>query len=262
MESLIENAQISLLVFVRIYAIIRIAPLLSSGAIPGIARTGLSLFTTVAVLPAVLAAGYPIPEQGLGYAALVVGEAFVGIIIGFILVIVYSAFLVAGQFFSLQMGFGASQVYDPLAQIEIPLMGQFLNILGMFVFVSVGGLIQIFVVGVQNSFIGLRAADFVAARGVLLPTIFRGLTSLFEHSLVIAFPVLGTLFLVSLTMGLLAKAAPQMNLLMLGFPIAISVAFVILFLTIPTIMNAFGRLIDGSFTGLLELMGRIRGGGG
>ena len=259
LNQIVEYAQLFLLVLVRIFAILRISPLMSSASVPPIARIGLAFFTAAVVFPGVLEGGYPMPSDGLSYALLIAGEAMVGIIIGFFLVIVYAAFLVAGQFFSLQMGFGASQVFDPLAQIQIPLMGQFLNIIAMFVFITVGGFQKIFLFGVEKSFGAVRAVDFVIGKDFILPTIFRGLSGLFEQSLVIAFPILGTLFLVSVTMGLLSKAAPQMNLLMLGFPIAISVAFLIIFLTLPFILSAFSRLIDSSFDGVLRIIGIAAG---
>ena len=88
-----------------------------------------------------------------------------------------------------------------------------------------------------------------------------GLGRLLGQALVIAFPILGTLMLVYVTMGLLAKAAPQMNLLLLGFPIAISAAFLMLFLTLPFLMEAFSRVIDASFEGIMDLAARIGGGG-
>lgn len=257
---LIEYTQVFLLVLVRVLAIMRIAPLLSSSSIPQIARIGLSFFTAVAVLPHIVAVGYPIPEQGIQYAMLLVGELMVGIVIGFFLQLIYSAFLVAGQFFSFQMGFGASQVFDPLAQVEIPLMGQFLNIVAMFVFVGIGGLRKTFLIGIQQSFEAVRAIDFVLHRDVIFKTIFSGLGYLFEQALIISFPILGTLLLVSVAMGLLAKAAPQMNLLMLGFPLKIGIAFLILFLTLPFLVEAFGRIIDASFEGVQRLMWQARGG--
>ena len=82
---------------------------------------------------------------------------------------------------------------------------------------------------------------------------------LFEQALIIAFPILGTLFLVSVSVGLLAKAAPQMNLLMLGFPIAIIVAFLLLVVLIPYLMETFQRIIDGSFYELTRIISRMGG---
>ncbi len=258
-EPLIGHTQLFLLIFARIFALLRIAPLISSNSFPGTARVGLALLSAVVVLPGMIESGYPIPEAGLHYAMLIVGEAMIGIITGFFLVIIYAAFLLAGQFFSLQMGFGASQVFDPLAQIQIPLMGQFLNMIAMFVFITTSGFQKIFLYGVDASFRAVRAVDLVVSHDFVLRTIFDGLGRLFEQSLVIAFPILGTLFLVSVSMGLLAKAAPQMNLLMFGFPVAISVAFFILFLSMPLLMQAFSRIIDASFEGVLRLLGGAGG---
>jgi flagellar biosynthetic protein FliR len=159
------------------------------------------------------------------------------------------------------MGFGASQVYDPLAQIQIPVMGQFLNLMAMFTFVSINGFQKIFLFGVERSITSVRAVDFVLGKDVILRTLFSGLARIFEQSLIIAFPILGTLFLVSVTMGLLAKAAPQMNLLMLGFPIAISVAFIVILLIAPVLVNTFSKVIDGGFNTILKVFAAARGGG-
>jgi flagellar biosynthetic protein FliR len=257
---LIEHTQVFLLILVRVYALLRISPLLSSRTTPGIVRVGLSFFTAVAVLPGVLAVGYPIPESGLQYALLLAGEALVGIITGFTLVLVYSAFQLAGQFFSLQMGFGASQVFDPLAQIQIPVMGQFLYLIAMFTFVSVDGFQKIFLYGVERSITTVRAVDFVYGKDYILRTLFSGLGRIFEQGLVIAFPILGTLILVSITMGLLAKAAPQMNLLMLGFPIAIGVAFVVILLIAPILVETFAKIIDGSFESISRFFAAAKAG--
>ena len=250
-DGLVADAQLFFLLFARVFAMIVIAPLLSSSAIPRLVRVALALLCAALVFPMMHSSGYPMPQTGLAYAMLVIGEAMIGIITGFMLTLVYAAFQTAGQMFSIQMGFGASQVFDPLAQIQIPLLGQFLNLIAMFVFVFTKGFQRIFLTGVYYSFLSMRAADLVFLREDIISTILRGLTGLFQNALVIAFPILGTLFLVQVVMGLLAKAAPQMNLLMMGFPISIGVAFLIMLVTIPYLMEAFDRLLTSGFDQLL-----------
>jgi flagellar biosynthesis protein FliR len=253
LDGVVRDAQLFFLLFVRVLALLHFVPLLNSAAIPGLAKIALSLLSAVLVFPMVLEAGYPIPDSGLAYAFLVLGEAMIGVIMGFMLAIVYAAFQTAGQMFSLQMGFGASQVFDPLSQIEIPLLGQFLNVVAMFVFVFTAGFQKIFLTGVYYSFRAMRAADIVIMREDIVVSMLRGLSELFENALIISFPILGTLFLVQIVMGLLAKAAPQMNLLMLGFPLSIGIAFIIMLITVPFLMAAFDRLIDVGFERLMEL---------
>lgn len=244
-----------LLIAVRIFAMIEVAPLLSSTGIPQVAKLGLAGFAAAVVFPTVKAAGYPIPTDGMAYALLLVGEATIGLIMGFFLSIVYSAFTTAGQFFSLQMGFGASETYDPLSEVELPLLGQFLNIIAMFVFVSTSGFQKLFLIGVEGSFKAMRAADLVTRRNDLVLFVVRASGALLQQSLILAMPVLGTLFIVTVAMGLLSKAAPQMNFLTEGFPITITVTYVIMLTALPFMMEAFSHLIEASFNDLGILVG-------
>ncbi len=258
-ELITAHIQIFLLVFVRILALLQTAPLMSSSSLPGMVRVGLALITCFSVAPWVIQAGYPLPDNGLSYALILVGEAVIGIALGLILTVMFSVFTVSGQFYSVQMGFGASQVFDPLAQIQIPLMGQFLNLIAMFVFLLDSGLQKVFLMGILRSFHSIRAVDFMILKEPLFKIFLQSLTVLFRQALIIAFPILGVLLLVSVSMGLLAKAAPQMNLLMLGFPIKISVAFLMLFVTIPFLMEAFSKIINSSFYGVAQFLDSMRG---
>ncbi len=247
LETLAQNAPIFFLIFVRVYALLRISPITNSSSIPGIARIAVTFFASFAVYPSVVRAGYGMPASGLEFILLAVGEMLIGLLTGLFLVLLFAIFQLAGQFFSLQMGFGASQVFDPLAQIEIPLVGQFLNLIAMMVFVVSGGMQRIFLHGVMGSFAALRAVDLAATRGDLFLVVASGLTDLFTRSLVLSFPILGTLFLLQITMGLFGKAAPQMNLLMLGFPAAIGLAFTVILFILPLLVEAFEAVIDASF---------------
>ncbi len=246
-EALTGNVQLYLLVFFRIIAMVELTPLISSSSIPQIAKVGMALFLSAAVFPSVLASHYTIPSNIVDYALLVLGEVGIGLLIGFLLNLIFSAFQLAGQFFSLQMGFSASEVFDPLSQVEIPLMGEFLNMIAMLVFITTSGMGKFLLVGVQRSFQYLRAVDLVTHREGIMALLISGLQGLFTSALTISFPILGTLLLVSVAMGLMARAAPQMDILTMGFPVSIGVSFLLLFATMPYLMTAMERIIDGSF---------------
>jgi flagellar biosynthetic protein FliR len=251
---LVLNAQLFFLIAARILAMVETAPLLSSDAVPQAAKITLAGFAAFAVFPMVRASGYQIPELGLQYALLVGGEAAIGLIIGFFLTIIYTAFTMAGQLYSLQMGFGASEVYDPLAAIEIPLVGQLLNLIAMLVLLLTGGFRLIFLNGVFRSFQAMKAIDLVLRQDQILSWFFQSMGDLFLQSLVLSLPILGTLFLISVATGLLSKAAPQMNLLTEGFPLSISVAFIILMVSMPFMTEAFSRILDSGFRDLASML--------
>jgi flagellar biosynthesis protein FliR len=261
MEQIVVHIQLFMLIFARVIAMIEVMPLLSSDAIPQIAKGGFALFISIVVFPIVLKSGYAVPADFVHYVLVLAGEALIGIIIGFFLVVVYSCFQFAGELFSFQMGISASEVFDPLAQVEIPIMGQFLNLIAMLVFLAVGGFQKFMLKGVLGSFEALKAINIVTGKEHIFNMFMASLGKLFEESLMIAFPILGTLLIISVMMGLLSKAAPQMNLLMMGFPVTIGIAFIFLFVTTPFLMEAFGRIIDASFEGLARLILQMKGAG-
>ena len=80
-----------------------------------------------------------------------------------------------------------------------------------------------------------------------------GLSKLFFDAIVISLPILGTLFLVSLSTGLISKAAPQINILSEGFPISITVAFLVICTALPFMTEAFSRVIGSGFANLQTL---------
>ena len=257
LNAIVTNIQLFLLIFTRVFAMLQIAPLFSSGAVPQIARIALALFCAVACVGNIV--DYPIPDTGLEFVFLLVAEALIGFIMGLLLTIIYSAFQLSGQFFSMQMGFAASQVFDPLAQIEIPILGQFLNLMAMLVMLTVKGFQKLFLVGVYGSFNKVRPWDLVNIKENLLHYTFESISSMFYNALLIALPIIGTLLIVSISMGLLAKASPQMNLLMLGFPINISVSYVILMFALPFIITLFAKVIENSFDFLLDFITKSGG---
>jgi len=271
LQNILNFGPVFLLIAVRALAMIEIAPLLSSEAVPQIAKIALAGFTAFAVIPTVevyMAANsssgiVTLPGGGqtdlrfepfsLRFGLLVIGEAIIGIIIGFYMVIIFAAFSTAGQFFSLQMGFGASETFDPLSQIENPLMGQYFNLVSMLIFVTIGGFHQLFLGGFWRSVQTINIISLVEGREHVVGMLTSGLSRLFMDAIIISLPILGTLFLTSLTTGLISKAAPQINILSEGFPISISVAFLLIFASLPFMIEAFTRVIDSGF-GTIETL--------
>ncbi|MEM5948647.1 flagellar biosynthetic protein FliR [Spirochaetia bacterium 38H-sp] len=231
-EQLVNNSQIFLIIFARVFAFLAAAPLFSSTGFPGVARVGLGFFSAMVVFPWV-SSSYAIPDTGLAYIFILLGESLIGLIIAFIVLAFFSVFQIAGELFGFQMGFNAASVYDPLAQQELPLMGQFVNNIAILIFLVSSGMVKIFYVGIYYSFKYLKAIDIATTRDSFLALFMRLLGSLFSSGFVLALPIVCVLILVTVSMGIMGKAAPQMNLLMMGFPISISVGFIILMLFIP-----------------------------
>ena len=93
-------------------------PLLSIQSVPRIVKIALTGLIAFLVFPSIYHSAWELEIFTLEYLLLLIGESIIGIITGFFVNILFASFSSAGQFFSYQMGFGASEVYDALAQIE------------------------------------------------------------------------------------------------------------------------------------------------
>jgi len=275
LNQILSFGPVFLLIAARAMGMMQTAPLLSSEAVHPAARFALAGLAAFAVMPTAevfMAANSPgglvtLPGGTLSdlryevfslrFALLVIGEVLIGIIIGFYITIIFAAFSTAGQFFSLQMGFGASETFDPVAQVENPLMGQYFNLVSMLIFVTIGGFHQLFLGGFWRSVQSINIISLVDGRENIVMMMASGLSKLFLDAIVIAMPILGTLFLTSLTTGLISKASPQINILSEGFPISIMTAFLLLFASLPFMIEAFTRVIDAGFANIQTLYTQI-----
>lgn len=260
LEEIVNNAPYFLLVAVRCLALIFTTPLLSSSAVSRVAKIALAGCVSFIIFPTVYNAPYDFAPYSLEYILFLLGEALIGIITGLFVSCIFAAFSSAGQFFSLQMGFSAAEAYDALAQVENPLMGQFFNLCAMLCFIQIDGFKTLFLGGIFRSFEALSAYSFVLHKDSFMTFIAGSLSDLFFSALMIALPMIGTLFIINVTMGLLSKAAPQMNLLSEGLPITILSSFLLLTLLIPKLVNYFIGFIQSSFGDFQNLFAQISGG--
>ncbi len=265
LDSILLKAPVYLIVFVRCFALIMTLPMFSMRAASRVAKVAIAGYMAFFIYGGIDVSLYApyIGDDGafsMIYVLLLIGEALIGIIMGFFISIIFAAFSAAGQFLAFQMGLSAASSYDALSQVENPLMGQFFNLVAMLVFMQTHWFQKLFLGGLVTSFSSMSALSIATANEKLARFMISGLTGLFSDALVIALPVMGTLFLITVCTGLLTKAAPQMNLLSEGFPIMILVAFTIIAIAMPSIIDFFVRSFNKGFADLENLFTSISGG--
>lgn len=265
LDSILLQAPVYLLVFVRCFAMLLTLPLFSMRGVPRVAKVALAGYMAFFLMNTVNYTEYTsfLTEDGvfsMEYILLLIGEGLLGVIMGFFITIIFAAFSSAGQFIAFQMGLSAASSYDSLSQVENPLMGQFFNLVAMLVFMQTQWFQKLFLGVLGSSFKAINAFTLVAARESFIKMILRGLTDLFADALIISLPIMGTLLLISVCTGLLTKAAPQMNLLSEGFPVMILVAFFIIRLVFPSVIDFFGRSFQSGFATLQQFFTTVSGG--
>ena len=247
MNYFVYHFQVFLLILVRMNSMFMIAPFFSSEIIPFRLKAILSFLTALIIFPVVTAKGYNISGNTGVYYLMVLREIGIGLFIGFLVSVIFAAFQLSGQYFAVQIGFGINEVLDPLSQISVPLIGQMKNLVALLVLLAMNGH-HFMIEAVYRSYELVPLLDIGrASSGRLLEYMLYAFSGMFVVAMKIALPVVGTIFLVSVSLGVLAKAAPQMNIMMMGFPFKIMVAFGILLISSPLIIRVMRVSLERTF---------------
>ncbi|GLB59334.1 flagellar biosynthetic protein FliR [Cytobacillus sp. NCCP-133] len=193
------------------------------------------------------------------YFLLIIKEALVGLMIGFVAYLMLSAIQIAGGFIDFQMGFAIANVIDPQTGAQSPLMGQYLYTIGLFFLLTVNGH-HLMLDGVFYSytFIPMEQPWISFGNENMVEYVIRALNSMFIVAFQMSIPVVGSLFLVDVALGIVARTVPQLNVFVVGLPLKIGVSFIVLIAVMSVLLFAVSQLFEtmlNTMRGLMALMG-------
>jgi flagellar biosynthetic protein FliR len=207
------------LVLFRVGGLMLAAPMLSSDAVPVRVRALFAASLALVVFPLLLPT---IPAELTLEAALVggVGELMIGLLMGLALTALFSGAQLAGMIIGQQAGLGLGQTYNPLTSTSTTTLGQVYFIVLLMIFIAAGGL-QALVRGLLDSFQAVPLLSFTVQEAHL--GLVVDLHASFVMGLKLAGPVMIAMFMTTMTMGILSKTMPQLNILSVGFIVRILV---------------------------------------
>jgi flagellar biosynthetic protein FliR len=236
--------------FFRIGALLMAAPVFSAAAVPMRLRLLLALVITILVAPLLPATATVDP---LSATALVVlaQQIAIGVAIGFVLQLAFNALVFGGQVVAYSMGLGFAHLMDPQNGVQVPTVSQFYLVFATIAFLAVDGHLRLLFLLVE-SFTALPIAADGITQGALW-TLAQWGASLFADGLLLALPVVAALLLVNIGMGMVARAAPQLNIFAVGFPVTLGLGFILMWVTLPPALGLFLDWLDTLF----ELAGSL-----
>lgn len=237
----------------RVVGFFLTAPVFAGRTLPARVKIGLLLALTLLLAPVVeppAAAAWSAP--GAGWA---MREVAIGGLIGLTVRLVVEAVAFGGQVVGLSMGLGFGQTVDPVSGAQMPAVGQFYSLLATLLFLAMDGhlaLIQM----LATSFERVPIAGAGLEPGVAFELVrFAGV--LFAGAVQVALPAVAAIVVVNLGFGVMSRAAPSMNLFAVGFPAAMAAGFVAVWISLPTVLPAFGRLLEEAMEKLAFLLGGV-----
>lgn len=250
---LLTNLPLFLLVFVRLTCFFASAPIWMERQVPAPFKVG-SAFAVSLLISGLLQPAQAL-EMDAGYIYLILKEILAGLSLGFCAAVLLYAVQLAGSFVDLQSGFAMATMFNPQTGIQEHLTGRFFYILALLFFVSIDGH-HILIRGVLSSYEWIPVEALLPADVPehLAAFMLINVKNMFWIAILMASPVVGTLFLTDLALGILSKTVPQMNLFVVGIPVKIAVHFIVLFLIMPVFFMVMGRLVQTMVHSLEQML--------
>lgn len=249
----VYSFSIFFLIFVRATGIFVAAPFFSRNSIPMIAKIGLSILVAFILSPGIIPGTVLSIDNYYQLTYYGVYEFVIGIIIGFVGFMFFSALYLAGTIIDTQIGFSMVNVLDPQTNSQIPVLGSFYNILFTLIFLAVNG--HHFIVrALVYSYKVIPIGRGIVFNDNLISHITIIMTQTFIFAIKLGAPVLATIFIANVLLGVLARSMPQMNVFIVGMPLTIAVGLVTTIITLQYLVPFSENLFDTMFNSIIRVL--------
>lgn len=237
--------------FVRIGAMLMAAPIFGARTVPVRIRLSLGVLLTWMLLPVIPSPPVVEPLSAAGLL-IMVQQVLIGVAMGFILHMVFSALSQAGESVAMTMGLGFASMVDPQNGVQTPVVSQHYVIMATLLFLALDGhLVAIEVLA--ESFDRLPLGVDGLTREGLWQLVTWG-AYMYAGAVLIALPAVASMLLVNIAFGVITRAAPQLNIFAVGFPMTLMIGFLLLMVTLPSLIPQVSDLLVDAFNLMGELL--------
>lgn len=235
----------------RIGAMFIALPVFSIRAVPARVRLILSVALTLVVMP--LLPALPTVDLFSHAGGLVaIQQLAIGLASGFMVQLVFAALVFAGQGVAFSMGLGFAAMVDPQNGQQVPVVAQFYVITGTLIFIGLDGhllLIKMLLDSFTTLPIGTDGFEQADVWAVIAWS-----SRLFAGGLLLTMPVIASLLLVNISFGVAARAAPQLNIFSVGFPVTLMLGILLIWVTLPDVLEQFSGLLTDAYDFIGQLL--------
>jgi flagellar biosynthetic protein FliR len=237
--------------FMRISALFLASPIFSASAFPVRARIVLAVLVTVLVVPSL---PEPPAVDALGPAGILIAgqQVLIGLAMGFIVQMIFASVVIAGQSLAMTMGLGFAMSVDPQNGVQVPVLSQLYMILATLIFLAINGHLVLIGFLVESfSLLPVGVSGWRASFGL---DVVLWASQMFMSGLLLALPALTAVLVINVAFGVITRAAPQLNIFAVGFPVTILAGFVFILLTLPSVFSLLVYMFDTGLAHAFQLL--------
>ncbi len=241
----LNRIDLLILVFVRMSGLFVAAPIFGARNLPAYLKIGFAGITSLILATTLPTVSTYFNGSLLLYSTLVFKEFLIGLLIGFIAYVIFTAIYMAGEIIDMQMGFGVVNVMDPVSNVQVPITGNFYYILSLLIFLILDGH-HILIAAIFRSYEVLPLGKG-QINAELLDTMLRLMSDMFIIGFKIAAPIVLAVLITDIGLGILTKTMPQLNMFVVGIPIKIIMGLLIMAITVPAFIGIMEVLKQGVY---------------
>lgn len=235
--------------FVRVFFFIAFAPVFSASKN---IKLKIGAATTITVMLMMILPPGKIPSDALPLVWFVITEALIGLSLAMILKIAFAVTEVAGHAMSQSGGLSFAVTADPQNGAQIPVLGNFLSVVAILLFLSIDGL-GMAIHGLTQTYRDLPPGNLPSLLSIT--AVWQYSSTIFTTSFLIALPIVTAVTMANLAFGIMTRTAPQINILAIGLPISLSITIIMVYFG----MEGFVMLMQELFYEAITLMGGLYG---
>jgi flagellar biosynthesis protein FliR len=244
------------LILTRVGLVLFLFPFFNSRVVPTMTKAGLALILTLILYPVTPVVTRGFPDNGWEMLQLIMGEALIGIILGLLLQLFFEGVRMMGQLVGFQTGFAMSNILDPMSGNQVSIMANMAYWVAMVIFLLLNGH-HILLSAMSDSFEIIRLGS-VRIDHRVFQNMMDTSSNMFMIALKIGSPAIAALLFTKVAFGLITKLMPQMNIMIVAFPVQIMIGLFFFGISLNVLLRYMGTYLDELDSSLLETMAQLR----
>ena len=241
-----------LLIFIRVGVILFILPFFNSRTIPTLSKVGLTFIITMLIYPVIAKQPTAFPTTVLGVAHLITGELVVGMILGLVVQVFFEGVRIMGQLVGFQTGFAITNILDPQSGTQVSILSNMAYLMAMVLFLILNGH-HILLNALRESFDIIRVGGLSLNR-LILPELVKHMGEMFVVGIKLGAPAITALIITKVVFGLITKLIPQMNIMIVAFPLQIVVGLLFFGISLRLLLIFMEKFLASLDTVLINAM--------
>lgn len=252
-----RDVEVFLLILVRVGMVLFLFPFFNSRLIPVQCKVGLCLLLTALFFPVVNLGDTRLPTSAAGLFRLILSELTVGMVLGFLVQIFFEAVSMMGQVAGFQTGFSITNIIDPQNGVQVSILSNMASLVALALFLTLDGH-HLFLRAIKESYEILPVGGLALKEEPLMELMNRA-GEMFVLSIKMGAPVIVGLLFLQAALGLLSKAIPQMNVMIVAFPLQIVLGLFFFGISLKVVQMVTEKYLAGLGPLLMNTMAWMKG---